>query len=323
MTYFINTDEFVSQFVGMEDNEFYDHVSLNDTKVGFSVKRHYPSDIRYKPAIGQKSNNPDNMAVIWVVYTHPDDTRKEVSSSKVPIRIRIATMSQYLANHFDYNYSDEEGDCPTLDSVEASASTPQPIELEYPGEYFYNHELNNFIDRHGNSLTGMDILNKVFDDHCRTVHLLWGLRLRVKLLTQDKFAGLLGGFVSTIELILKHFFGRTIEDDDALAGLFRPYKPESMKKYDSDSLNVLGYKASKRVVVVFCALVITMSYCRYLSGTSEDYWSTVGDSEFLSLAHGLILIWLLDVVAPWVLFWLMNSIIMLKAAVLSIRPKSL
>lgn len=321
MAFFENTDEFLSQFGNLTDTGFYDPVHLKDTKVGFSIKRNYPNDIRYKPALGQKNKKPDNIAALWVVYTHPSTTRRTLSESAVPLRIRIANMSLYRTKHWDYDYDDIEGDSPSRDSVEASAATPKPIDLEYPDEYFFNHSRNCFIDRKGRTVTGPEILERVFKDHCRTVHFLWGVRLRVKLLAQNKFAGLLGALTSVLVWSLKNFFGRSIEDDDSSAGIFRTYKPEALKKYDVDSLDVLGYKASKQVVVLFCILAIAASYYRYVSGITGDYWSGVGGSEFLSLAHGLFFIWLLDIVVPWILFWIINGTIWLRTAVLFMKLK--
>jgi hypothetical protein len=321
MAFFSNTGELLNTFGDLTAMEFFDPIHLNDTKVGFSVKRNYPSDIRYKPAIGQKSKKPDNIAALWVVYTHPDESRKEVSESRVPLRIRIANMSLYRTKHWDYEYNDVEGDCPSKDSVEASEATPKPIELEYPGEYFFDHVRNVFVDRKGKTVSGLEILDRIFQDHCKTVHLLWGLRLRIKLFAQDNFAGLLSVLTKFLVWILKNLFGRSIEDDDGMAGLFRPYKTEAMKKYDADSLDVFGYKASKQVVVLFCALIIIISFYRYYNSIADDYWSSVDGSEFLSVVHGLFFIWLLDVVIPWLLFWIINGTIWLRTAVLFMKLK--
>lgn len=321
MTYFADTEEFLAQFGDLTAKEFFDPIFLNDTKVGFSVKRNYPSDIRYKPAVGQKSGKPDNLAALWVIYTHPDESRKKIIESAVPIRIRVANMSLYRIEHGDYDYADKDGDSPSKDSVEASLSTPKPLDLEFIGEYFFDHDRNSFVDRKGTIVSGLDMLDHVFRDHCNTVHWLWGLKLRVKLVAQDKFAGLLGACMMLLVGMLKVLFGRSIEEKDTMAGLYRPYKPEAFKKYDTDSLDVLGYKASKQVVVLFCILVIGASVLRHHLGITNDYWASIERSEFLSLVHGLFLIWLLDVVIPWLLFGLVNGIIRLRTRTMLINLK--
>jgi hypothetical protein len=316
MTLFSNGKELLDRFGDVATLGFFDPVVLNDTRAGFSIKRDYPSDIRYKPAIGQKTKQPDNVAAIWVVYQHPGDSEQK---TRIPLRLRVSSMSRYRTKHWDYDYNDVEGDCPSKDSVEASAATPVPIELEYPGEFFFDHAHNCFYDKDGNQISGREILDRVFQDHCRTIHLFWGLRLRAKLYAQNKLAGVLSLFSAILVWVLKNLFGHSLEDSDIMAGAFRTYKLESLKKYDADSLDVLGYKASKQVVILFCFLAILLSYYRYKTGVTDDYFASVGGSEFLSLVHGIFSIWVLDALIPLALFGLINCFIWLRTTLLFLK----
>jgi hypothetical protein len=128
-------------------------------------------------------------------------------------------------------------------------------------------------------------------------------------------------FSSLLVWLLKNFFGRSIEDSDVMAGAFRTYKLEALKKYEVDSLDILGYKASKHVVILFCFLAILVSYYRFSTGVSNDYISSIGGSEFLSLVHGVFLIWILDVVIPLAIFWLINGLIWLRTTVMFMKFK--
>ena len=143
---FETTEEFSARFDLKLHPEYYDRVIYTDSKVGFSIKRNYPDNIRYKPAV-KKDNTPDNVVTIWVGYTHPQETKKEIDLNKVPLRVRVANMSIYRTHHFDYDFEDPE--CPTQNSVEHSSSTPKPIGLEYNNEFFYNHEDNVFVNESG------------------------------------------------------------------------------------------------------------------------------------------------------------------------------
>ncbi|MCH8078783.1 MAG: hypothetical protein IIA06_03260 [Proteobacteria bacterium] len=321
MPFFENTADFLAQFGDIETAGYFDPVYLNDTKAGFSIKRNYPENIRYKPAFGQKSKKPDNVATIWAIYTHPDELRKTVNENAVPLRIRISNMSLYTTKYWDYDFDNEESESPSKESFEASKATPMPIELEYSNEYFYNHESNSFIDSKGHEISGVDVLNRVFQDHCDTVHLLKGLRLRTKLFFQDKVSGFLTLIIQTLDWSLKNLFGRTLEDSDMMAGLYRAYKPEAMKKLETDSLNILGYKASKRVIMLYCVVVIIFSYWFYKNGTSETYLSWVASSKYLTLIYAIFTLWVLDVAVPWIVFWSINLIILLKTTVLFMKFK--
>jgi hypothetical protein len=323
MTYFASTEDFLAQFGDLEalkSKGFFGPIYLDDRKAGFSIKRYYPDNIRYSPAIGQKSLKPDNIAVLWVVYTHPDDFGREVNLSAVPLRIGIAEISFYQIKHGDYDYNDREGDCPSKNSVEESLATPRPRALEYLEDYVFDHSQNEFIDRKGRIVSGVEILDRVFRDHCNTVHLFWGLKLRIKRFIQNeirgKLVGLLGGLFAILVWALKNLFGRSIESDDRQAGFLEMYKPKALKKYNLDSLSIFGYKASKQVSVLFCFLTISASFIRYQLCITNDYWASVTENAFLSLVHGLFIICLLDVVFPRCLFWMINGVIWLRARLL-------
>lgn len=318
ISHFESTQEFQDKFGPERTGEFYDPVHLQDRKVAFSIKRKYPEDIRYKPAI-YKNGEPDNIAAIWVIYAHPEESKKEIKLNKVPVRVRVANMSVYRTAHFDYDYDDPEA--PTKDSLEESAATPKPIDLEYNDEYFYDHDRSVFIDSAGATLSGIEILNKVFSDHCSTVHWLKGLRLRTKLIAQSKSTGLVSALIIVLEIILKKAFGRTLEESDSISAFYRGYKSDSLKKLNEDSLNVFGYKAAKSVIIIFCIVVILGAYFRYHCSTTGGYLGFVGDSNFLSVVHGLFLLWLLDVIVPFLLFWAINGLIKVRTKIMFMQFK--
>jgi hypothetical protein len=134
--YLNSSDQLIKLFGNLSEDGFVNPVVLKDTKVGFSIQKDYPDDIGYKPA-RTKDNQADNVAVIWVVY---ENRAQESQQNLIPIRLRIATMSKYRANHWDYEWS--EDDCPTPESVKASLSSPQPLELALTGDlYFGLHPL--------------------------------------------------------------------------------------------------------------------------------------------------------------------------------------
>ena len=315
MSFFENTTDFQELFEINESN-YYDPISLGDRKVAFSIKRNYPDDIRYKPA-KTKSGDPDNVAAIWVIYTHPDESKRKINRNKVPIRIRVANMSLFRINHFDYDFGEEKS--PTEESLAESLSTPGPIDLEYSDEYFFDHEESHFIDRKNRPVSGIEILNQIFSDHCDTTHWVKGLNLRSKLLLRSKGVGLVSLGITFFEYLLKILFGRTLDEDDSTSSFYRGYKLSNLKKLNEDSLNVFGYKAAKHVIVIFCIIIIGGSVVRYLCGSSGGYLGYVGSSNFLSVTHGLFFLWVLDVLVPIVLFWAVNFLIWFRKQLLFLK----
>jgi hypothetical protein len=315
---FETTEEFSSLFELKSHPQYREPIVLDDRKVGFSIKRDYPDNIRYKPAIN-RNNTPDNIATIWVIYTHPQEANGDMDLKKIPIIVRVCNMSLYRVKHFDYDFSDP--DCPTEDSVERSRTTPKPIDLEYNNEFFFNHESNVFINELGNIIRGIDILDRAYSDHCDTIHWIKGFKLRLKLFAREKAGGLLSLIISFLKFILKTFFGRTLEEKDSVSSSLKGYKKESLKKLNEDSLNVFGYKAAKPVIIVFCGIVIIISLLRYLFNISVGYLSYVASNNILSISHGIFLLWILDAIVPNVIFFLINVIIKFRTKIIFMKLK--
>lgn len=310
---FSSADDLISALGDTAQGSFYGVTKLNDTKVGISVKKQYPSIIRYKPPIRKDNGEPDTIAVMWIVYLSPKEAETDIDLRKVPVRIRISLMSQYLASHYDYDFSDVAGGVPSIESLEASRHTPQPIELSFENDFFFNHEKGCFIDKGGQAISGVDLLERVFETHCNTVHLLKGLALRVKLAWQARTIGGLSILIQILVFLLKHLFGRTLDSKDTFAGLYQPYKREALKKLDEDTIEIFGYRASKKIIILFCLLVVFWGIYRYSTDESGGYLNWLAGQEFLSLAHGVLAIWVIDVLIPWGVFILINSLLRAKA----------
>jgi hypothetical protein len=314
--YFDNTQQFLEKFDLESNVQYFNPIPLDDRKVAFSIKRNYPDNTRYKPAIS-KSGNPDNVVVIWLVYTDPDEADHNIRLTKVPIHVSVSNYSLFRTKHFDYDYDDP--DSPTRASLEESAATPKPISLEYPNEFFYDHNRDIIFDENGSEISGIDLLDRVYSEHCDTVHWLKGLRLRSKMFTQSKGSGAMTLLITFFTFILKKLFGRTLEDDDMLSVLYKGYKHDAFKKLNEDTLNLFGYKASKSVIVFFSLIIIIGTFMRYNSGGSEDYLEFVGSSNFLSVVHGVFLLWLLDIVVPNGIFWIINLLIKIRLKIIFMK----
>lgn len=111
MKHLQNSQELLCLFGDIESSGYLDCIPLNDTKVGFSVQKKYPSNTQFKP-VKTRDGEDDDIAVIWVVY---DEFKQASTSHLIPLRLRIAKMSKYRAKNWEYNFDDE--DCPSKESV--------------------------------------------------------------------------------------------------------------------------------------------------------------------------------------------------------------
>jgi len=278
---------------------------LNDTKVGFSIQRKYPTNIRYKPA-KNTAGHEDNIAVIWVVY---DTNRKNNNLTLVPLRLRIAMMSEYRAKHWDYDFNDDA--CPTEESVRESLNSPQPFDLDLYDYFFYSINENKFVDADNSNVTGIEILNKLFKAHCDSVHPLKGFPLRSKRVTQRIFRFILDQLINGQKWILEKVFSRTLDERLNRSTYIDGYLKDDMKILALGNMEIAGYRTSKNIVLLFAIIVVTTAFF-VLPVAENSYAGNVLRSETLMIAHSLIVLYFLDTAIPNLLFRSMNLTICIR-----------
>ncbi|WP_353427250.1 hypothetical protein NHB34_08720 [Polynucleobacter sp. MWH-UH19D] len=312
MAYLQNSQEFLDKFGDINFAGFDDPTLLTDAKVGFSIQKNYPNDIRYKPA-KDKKGNPDNIAVIWAVY----ENRFELKGDRyIPLRFRIAVMSKYRTKNIDYDYDDPS--CPTKDSVAISFSTPKPMDLDLIGSYFYDSEKDCFVDDAYKLVPGVKILVTLFEAHIDSVHLVKGIGLRSKAFVSGFITKLLDVLINSVKFLLEGCFGRTLDESLERMTYFDGYSKNSLKVTGTDFLEIAGYKASKRVIILFA--VVVAIFCWMMLPVDEDtYLGNLIGSDFLLLVHSLILLVFLDNVFPKALFHLLNWLIRIRKFYINLR----
>ncbi len=285
---------------------------LRDAKVGFSVQRAYPSDIRYKPPL-TKEGKPDSVALIYVTYGYLDEAVKRDDAQSVPITINIVIYNKYISQHIDYNFSDDE--CPTEISLRESKISPQPLNLNYIDAFYFSHKTGKFIDFDNRQYSGIELLDKVFIDHCNTIHPIKGIRLRAKLKTQSGLVKVLNFLVEKILWVLNKAFGRTLDEEKSYSAFLHGYNRKHFKKLSTESIDIFGYKASKSIIVLFSILVAVIYAIKFRFGLKSEYLENIASSTFLAPLHLIILLWIMDVVVPNGIFIFLNWLIKLRTAV--------
>ena len=298
--HFNSAEEFLEIFeLGEEDNHYYDPIIFSDAKAGFSIKRNYPKNIRYKPPLN-RTGEPDSVAMFWINYTHPDDVRNfakhEGTSRGVPIVVIIQKLSKYLVNHFDYDNDNDES--PTSEEVEASNRTRQPISQEFFSDFYYNHEEKRFIDTQGRQYRPRELLDHIFKLHCNTVHPWKGLWLRTRLACRGKALEILPRLSGFIIWFLKVFFGRTPVNDDIMYIYSRGCQNEDFKRQNENTIEVFGYRASRSTIILFCVIILIMGFLAYSGKYTEGPVAYILNNSIMSLASAIVMLWILDVLAP-------------------------
>lgn len=310
---FDSSSEFIAALNAGELDNYSDPRPLKDRRVAFSVKRKYPEDLKFHPA-KYKDGEPEHVAVVWIVYQHPAETKTPQDRNPVPVRLRAATVSQYLNDHSDYNYEDD--DCPTEVEIERSNSTPRPMPVEWTDRYAYDHVRGTLVDERGQPVSAESMLNAVFQEHCNSLHPIRGIPPRASRAAKHKIAHGLWFTAELLRKILKTGFGRTLEDPDDLAGFLRGYSSSMMKKLEMDSLDLFGYKTSKSVIILFCFICAAASVLSFHFGLHFHYVSHAVNSGYLSAIYGILGLWVLDVLVPHAILRLLNLLIQWRTSIL-------
>lgn len=291
---FDKPEELIKLF-SFEDNPQYVEVTpYNDRKVGFSVQRAYPSNIRYKPP-KRNDGKPDTYALIGIVYVHPDETDKTIDQKRVPINVRISPFSRYLRRRFDYDY--EDPDCPTEESVKESKKTPKPESLESYDEYFYDHQGGNFTDKDGNIVSAIEIIDHIYDLHCKTVHLIRGLTIRGKVTLKGRAVSICEKAINICTKTLTALFGRSIEIEDPV-GYFHPIKREDIKLLNPDYVTFMGLHVSKRAALTFSVFHLLMYTIFYINEIESKYIAGIASNSLLLSCYSLFAIFIFHEVIP-------------------------
>lgn len=306
---FENADQ-LRNALGIQNIEtlYKDYTPLTDHRVGFSIQRNYPSNIRFKPPI-KANGDPDKVAIIHVIYSVESLDTSNIN--KVPIRLFIGTFSKYLSKHFDYDFSDT-AHCPTKESVQISKMSPEPLSLEDYTEYYFDHSAQGVFDSKGKNVIGREILDGIFQKHCNTVHWIKGIIIQSNLGSKNIVVKLMTMAIETAKWILRVFFGRTFESQDWFAGVLQPYKREDMRLLKIESIEISNFKASKNVAVTFSVLVIIVAMLITYSNFENKLVSAIKENSLLQLTACILTLWFMDSVMPLLILWFINLLVRWK-----------
>jgi len=284
-----------------------DPLDFTDGSIGFSIKKPYPDDCRFRPP-ATREGKPDTVALIRALYLSPDRHSEVEKRDKVPLILDISAHSKYLFRHHDYNFDDS--DCPTQESLLISKKTPAPINLQYTDEFFYDHSKGSVVDRDGTLLSGQQIIDTIFQQHCSTTGSIIGMKYRLKLRSRAAHLRMLECLLKSTLFVLKRGFGRSFEvPENSLKGLAFKYDARDMRFLSTNKIEFFGYKASINVIVTFCFLVAVGFIVARIFGYKSAFVSAVDESPLLALCFSILALAVLDNVVPVLFFRLINKLI--------------
>ncbi len=278
-----------------------DYQPMLNRRAGFTVTREYPKNLRYKPLV-TSSGDAVTCALIGVVYGHPNDTRRPINGTRVPIYIWIDLHNKYLSTHHEYDYGDPY--CPTEESVLSSASSPKPASFETSDDLVFDHQTNTLISKKGKVVSGKQVLDEVFAAHCNTIHRIKGLGYR----SRKRFRGFSIRLFERLEKLcscLLRLLGYSILPKTGF-DLLEPYKKEDLKEESKKDINFFGYKTSKNIVIVFSLLFVCFYFL--LSLREHRFFDKVVGNSLMSACLAILLLASLEFLIPRFIFYIHNSL---------------
>lgn len=308
---FESKQAFLDLFEISKAPDYYDPVFLQDTPYGFSVKRKYSDNIRYKPSV-KNNGQPNNIAVLWITL----DEREKTKDEEILLTVRISNYSLWQAHYFD----NKEPESPTEVSIKASNKTPKPASLAYIDNFYYDPNNKVFLDNQRKTITGKQILDQAFQEHCDTVHPIKGLEYKIKLLTLEKFIAALNAFCWFLKFIIEKMFQRELvpKEEYLKDSLLNPFL--NVRDTPEKQLSIFGhYKTHESTGMIFCVVAMLLSIAGYLETIRFEYARSLLRHDILLIIHSIPSLMLIEILPSKVIFPVLNATIKFKNKLMFIK----
>jgi len=272
-----SAEELLTAFA-LPEGAYQGYNPFTDGKPGFSIQRAYPADIPFVPPV-KKDGTPDTVAMIRVLYNPGKLPQEKLDPARVPLWIDVSSHSKYRYHHFGYDF--EQEDCPTAESLERSRSTPQPVGLEFLDAFFLSHSDNLFIGKNGKTMSGAEIFEHVFRQHCETT--TEKRRRRYRRIASIGINADRG--VRVLEWLLRVCFRKKLDSE---SNPFGPYSKEDVGLLEADSLEIFGYKTTKNVILTYAITVLIVYAAFYFSGLRWAFLTFLWKDPVLVLCLNLV-----------------------------------
>jgi hypothetical protein len=304
MNFPINSAEQLKAAFGLDDLKNYEEfIAFKDGKPGFSIKRAYPEDIPFIAPV-TKAGKPDTVAMIRVLYNPSDLPAEQLDMDKVPLWINIGVHNKYSYLHFGYDF--DENDCPTAESLERSHNSPQPINLDFHKHFFYSHRDGTFLRHDEKKMSGAEVLETVYREHCDTTRETQRRRWRVI----ARFGCLADRMIHALVVVLRVLFRKKF---DETRSPFQPYLREDVALLEAESLVIFGYKTTKNIILTYAVVVLIAYSIFYLSGlTRWPFFRSLWKDPILVLCLNLVALPLFEHLGPHIIRFLVNVFIRVR-----------
>jgi hypothetical protein len=176
----MRTPDDVITRTGIRDLEDYVDVGPMADCAGFHVQRFYPRDSQ----LGRVLTNAGEPALSCLLQFIVDPLATPGGSTRVRVHTHLHDRSHLLVGVWPplerRPLITDEPNAPTQESVALFRRAHHPLSLEYLDSFLYDASESTFLDGNGDRVSVKEILDQVYNDHCRTYQRVfaWKWRLR-------------------------------------------------------------------------------------------------------------------------------------------------
>lgn len=288
---------FSKGFIPKEEDEL--TLFENGKDVGFSILRNYPKGGRFYPA-KTKEGKDDSVGLIRLAI-FPEKNKEK---NGYPIWADVNLFSRYLRNKFDYSFEDD--DCPTEESLSISKKSKKPLNIEAEGEFFYDPETEKIKDKKGREKTWNDVIDYLFNVHLRTISAIRGSWISLKIFSKQ----CLGKSIIFVERKMRSFFlewylGMTLAEalNTSMMESFHQHIPQgSYRVLNDGGFSFLGLKIKISIPFVVSSAFLVLGGFIFF----ENFFKKNLNNALLIAALGVLWWWIWYLVIPYIVIGLSN-----------------
>ena len=240
----LDTPEAVMNRVGVAALPIYSVLEPMLDCAGFAVRRPLPTNT----AIGKVRSQDGKPTVTCVVQFIVDPPRSETGISRV--LLHVFPFDRWHRRHIppwlpQYDFADPE--CPSESSVADYQQAPRPLDLSFATDFIYDTGEDQFYDDKGARVTGEQILDFVYEYHCRTLRSRFRLKYRLQQGLASTARGLAWHGQTSIMWVLREAYDVTPVGDDLRRSPFHEFSfRELTRATDEGTSHFFGFRSSRR-----------------------------------------------------------------------------
>ncbi len=272
---------------------------------GFFVQRLYPRDSTLARVVARNGEPVVSCLIQFVV--NPPATPGGTSAVSLHAAMydrsrQVVPVRPRLGEGFD----DNDPRAPTPDSVALFRQSRHPLALDFPTEYVYDSAENVFRDSNGQPVTPQQILDHVYECHCRTYRRIFAWRWRVGTAlrhavrelvwrTQD---GCLWLLLNLYDIELVEQRDRTLRDP------FHKYRAADFRRITEAAQgysNFFGFQSSRKSFFTNLVVLAAIYAVFYWKGPRSSFVRTIYNNTALTTAALIFAFLVADQAGPWLL----------------------